>query len=263
MDSAKKVDCEIVEDDEDDYKILKNKYLKLKRVKMNVDSVLHEQIKAPLPRKNGFFMIVNGGPGSGKTSFQVNLFKKQRKKDDNHMFYGVFDGVVYVNPSMATITNDMRHRNPFMTIPEDQRFLSLKDNLDDIEELLKSIEGFKCLIIDDCMAELKEKEVQKWLKRLIANRRHIFTSVILASQVFNCIPKAVRTIASHLVLFPTPSTSELDEVKQSFGGNVSKDDWIRITRIAFKKDSDYPFPFLIADRTKYHKVFDRIVLKKK
>ena len=262
---------EIVDEDKKEekatYKILKNRFLKTKAVKMTVDKVLAPHIKPPLPSKNGFCIFCTGVPGSGKTSWLVNAFRRPRRKRDNHAYYGVFDKVIFVSPSIATIRDDHTQKNPFTTLPDEQLFSSLLRNLEEIDAQIDDTAnedeepGFCCLILDDVMAELHNDQVQTYLTGLVSNRRHRRTSLIITTQVFNGIPSKVRKLGTTLCLFPTASARELDSVYEDFGAGMNREKWRRVCNVAFEKTKEYPYPFLFCDRRRSYKCFDKIILK--
>lgn len=71
---------------------------------------IDDSIPAPLPQMLNFFLLVNGRPGSGKTSLILNLIAKRGK-----LYNKKFDRVFVFSPSLVTMAN-----NPFEDLPDNQ-----------------------------------------------------------------------------------------------------------------------------------------------
>tara|TARA_R110000824_G_scaffold83633_1_gene209301 strand:+ start:3311 stop:4066 length:756 start_codon:yes stop_codon:yes gene_type:complete len=173
---------------------------------MNCDEI-DESIPQPLPR-NSFFWIIVGKSGSGKTNLLISLLTK-----NNKFFNKRFDRVYMVSPSVDTIVD-----NPFDTLPEEQKFSELsKGNLN---KILTEVEGSgeNCLLVlDDCLADMKDKKLEKQLTKLSFNRRHLCgkggrLSIIATAQVYNRIPLQIRKNASHLALFKSQNKKEIESL---------------------------------------------------
>ena len=62
--------------------------------------------------------------------------------------------------------------------------------------------------LDDVGSDLKDKNIQKKLKQLIWNRRHLRTSIVMLCQSYKSIPLDLRKTSSHLVCFKPSNLSE-------------------------------------------------------
>ena len=77
----------------------------------------------------------------------------------------------------------------------------------EVNPILKSPQN-SLLYLDDVGAELKNKNIQKKLKTLIFNRRHLRTSIVMLCQNYKSIPLDLRKTISHLVCFKPSNLSE-------------------------------------------------------
>ena len=96
----------------------------------------------------------------------MNLIAKQNKASP---FNKKFDKVYIFSPSMKTIDTD-----PFESIPEEQKFSEM--NVDNLLNVYKDIEdsGERILMIcDDIVNDLKDKDTERMLTKMMMNRRHI------------------------------------------------------------------------------------------
>ena len=122
------------------------------------------------------FTAIIGRPGSGKTSLVISFLTG---KGDKKVFRKVFNHVLIVMPSSSR--NSMK-KNPFKNHPDEKMFEEL--NYDTIEtiynNLLESSENKQktLLILDDVGASLKNNEIQKILRKIIYNRRHLKVHII-------------------------------------------------------------------------------------
>tara|TARA_R110000764_G_scaffold206544_1_gene291927 strand:- start:126 stop:605 length:480 start_codon:yes stop_codon:yes gene_type:complete len=95
--------------------------------------------------------------------------------------------------------------NIFSKLPENQIFHELNaEILDEIIERAKNREdGDKiAIIIDDMASQLKNGDVQKALKQIAMNKRHLgIFSTFIMSQTFFSIPKEVRRLIDNYFLF--------------------------------------------------------------
>lgn len=203
--------------------VVNKHYDKIKPIRMSNDSKI-EGIHPPLPNSYNFFMLLIGKPGSGKSTFWLNLLMKNKRKDN---YYKKFDSVYIFSKSLNTITTKIH-------LDEDHIFNSL-DGLEDLIEDIKETDDKTLIIIDDCVADIKDVD---WFMRLIFNRRHIGggISLIITSQVYNRIQLAVRKCASDLILFNTANKKELNAIFEEYC-NVSKEDFNAIIKHSFAGSS--------------------------
>ena len=176
--------------------------------KFNCDSQLGD-IPAPLPN-TAFAMGIFGSAGSGKTSFLMSLLTARRP---NRVYKGAFEDVYFIIPphSRASLASTI-----FEDHPEDKIFDELNvKSLDEIMIRCKETaeDGFNSLIvIDDCTADLKNKDVEKQLRKIIFNRRHYHISLFVLAQTYNSVPLALRKTLSHFVCFKPPNKKEIESI---------------------------------------------------
>jgi len=222
---------------------IKNDKYKIEAYKMANDAII-KKVDAPIPSQYGFFLMVIGTPGSGKSTFWLNLITKKVK----NTYYKKFDKIYIFSNSLKTITTKIN-------LPEDRLFDGISQ-LEDIIEVIKDSDDRVLLIIDDCVTDLKNAD---YLLKLIYNRRHIARSVsiIITSQVYNKINMAVRKAASDLVLFSTTNKKELETVFSEYI-NIPKNDFDEVCRYCFKTKHDFLF-YKTQDNSYYHN-FNRLML---
>ena len=211
---------------------------------------IDESIPAPLPQMLNFFMLINGRPGSGKTSLILNLIAKRGK-----LYNKKFDRVFVYSPSLLTMKN-----NPFEDLPENQLHTeltpeNLQTALDDIAE-----SGEKILfILDDVVNDMrKSSEIQNILSKMLMNRRHLAgaggsTSFIITTQVYNKVPAPIRKTASHIVIYHTKNKKELDTIYDELI-IIPQKDFYDILRYCF--DKKHNFVYINVDKS-YDKMFHK------
>jgi GTPase SAR1 family protein len=151
-----------------------------------------------------FVLALIGKAGSGKTSFLVSLLN-QKNKYLNRVFHKIY--VFMPQTSRASMKD-----NIFESLPDDQLFEGVTfENLSTVyNQLLENSEGGKLslLVFDDCQAYLKNKEVEVNLLHIIANRRHLKTSVCIVAQNYIKIPLDIRKSFTQMAIF-----------------NINKEEW--------------------------------------
>lgn len=173
---------------------------------MRCDKVIKDSIKEPLPNMSHYMAII-GKPASGKTSLEMALLTHP------DMYHKAFHNVFLVMPktSRASLPGD-----PFKDHPEHKLFDELTDAclafVLEYCRIASEENQWSILILDDCAAELKNSNIQRLLKHLIYNRRHLKLSIHILSQSYNAMPLAIRKALSHCVLFKPANKKELEAV---------------------------------------------------
>jgi len=131
--------------------------------------------------------------------------------------------------------------NIFSKLPDNQIFDELTGEvLDEIIERAKAREeGDKiAIIIDDCAASLKNSSVQKSLKQISCNKRHlgIYATFIL-SQTWKSVPFEVRRLYDNIVVFKVSP----DEMESMFIETLPqyKDYSQAIQKMVYNKPHEY------------------------
>ena len=237
--------------------IKKNKKLVLPVTQFNCDGSLNDNLEKydMLANLNGFkFTILVGKPASGKTSVLTSWMKTKGKKK---IFRKVFDHVLVVMPSSSR--NSMKD-NVFKNHPEDKMF----DELDHpttttISNMLLDASAEKettLLLIDDVGASLKNNDIQKQLRKILYNRRHLKVHVIMLVQSFLSIPREIRKLVNNVIIFKPSKVEFITLFDELF--ETPKDDAMALMRYAFQKPHD--FLFLNVDNQRIYQDYDELIL---
>tara|TARA_R100001086_G_scaffold249628_1_gene190031 strand:- start:3102 stop:3863 length:762 start_codon:yes stop_codon:yes gene_type:complete len=209
-----------------------------------------ESIPLPLPQRLNFFLMINGRPGSGKTSLILNLVAKRGK-----LYNKKFDRVFVFSPSLLTMA-----KNPFEDLPDNQLHTDLTEaNLTEaLEDISES--GEKILfILDDVVNDMKKSaSVQTLLSKMLMNRRHLAgaggsTSFIITTQVYNKVPAPIRKTASHIIIYHTKNKKELDTIYDELI-IIPQKDFYQILKYCF--DKKHNFVYIDVDKS-YDKMFHK------
>ena len=153
------------------------------------------------------FTAIIERPGFGKTSLLISFLLGKGKK---RVFRKVFNHIFVLMP--PTSIQSMKE-NPLKNHPADKMFDELNyDNIDTIYNRLleASKKGEKTLLImDDIGAAMKNKEIQKLLRLIIYNRRHLKVHIVCLLQSYMSIPKEVRKLITNAFIFK-PSRVEFE-----------------------------------------------------
>ena len=195
-----------------------------------------------------------GKPGSGKTSLLIS-FLKGKKKDK--VFRKCFDHVLVVMPSSSI--SSMKE-NIFKNHPDEKIFDELNfDTINTIQLKLNNSSGEKentLLILDDIGASLKDNSLQKSLKQIIYNRRHLKVHIIMLLQSFKSCPLDIRKMMTNIYMFK-PSKQEFQTLFDELF-ETAKDNAINIMNLVYDKPHQYLM--LNVETQKMYKGFDEIIL---
>lgn len=182
-----------------------------------------------LKKEQGFILALIGKPGSGKTY----LIKKMVTND----FKGAFSYVLLCSPS------SMEYED---IIPETQRHESFDIawvykminviNLSQQTALNKNV----LLIIDDCIAEVKDKLKDTKIASLFFNRRHLLwgegkISIVITSQKYTMIPARFRSCITNLLLFSI-SPFDMQKIFEESIIKYSKAAWTEAISKVYEKE---------------------------
>jgi hypothetical protein len=200
------------------FRIIKNPAIDLNLPKFTIDENSvgdHLNYHPLLKLLNVYgFLCVIGRPRQGKTSLTVSMLTQKKpkiyRKTHHHLY--IF---------MPTNSLNSMKDNPFKQLPEDQIYNELNDEtINDVYNKLNenSENNEKSIVyIDDQTASLKEsKFIQETLKKIIYNRRHLKTNIIITAQSYVNIPLDVRKNIENLILFK-PAKKEFEIVFQELG----------------------------------------------
>jgi len=208
-----------------------------------------------LSHLNSFsFTALIGRPGSGKTSWLISCLTGTGKKK---VFRKVFENVLLVMPSSSR--NSLK-KNPFKKHDPAKMYEEL--DLPTAEaiygRLLASSEEKEktLLVLDDVGASLKNKEIQKLLRRIIYNRRHLKCHIVMMVQSYISIPKEIRKLITNCILFKPSKVEMVNFTEELF--ERKKDMAIQIMQFAYRQKHDYIF--LNVENQKMYRNFDQIIV---
>ena len=202
-----------------------------------------------------------GAPGSGKTSLIYAFFKSK------HLFKKVFDKIYLFQPlqSRASMKDQL-----FDQLPEDQKFSELTfDNLSEVLERIKDEPHYiddddkkhicnYAIILDDVGSFLKDYEVEKLLKQICQNRRHLHVSLFFIVQTIISLPKDVRKLIKNWFIFKVSKETFEQFMEESIEKITNKKDIKKLNELVY--DAKYNFLFVNTDRNAFFKNFDEILI---
>jgi hypothetical protein len=150
----------------------------------------------------------------------------------------------------------------FDKLPDDQKYEELDyDSLDEVMDRIKMSDPAhnNCIIFDDMTAYLKDYHVEKLLKELVFNRRHLRTSIFFLCQTYISVPKDLRKLFSNLFIFRTNKV----EMKLLFEEQIEDKEKVdlisEITKLVFNKP--FQFLFINTDTQRFFKNFDELLFQ--
>jgi hypothetical protein len=234
--------------------IKKNSKPELPLCVMSCDKPLHEKLnkyemtKTCLNKHHTTAII--GKPRQGKSSLMYSFMKSK------NLLKKCFNTVFYICPANSMSSMD---DNIFSKLPEDQIFHELNGEvLDEIIERAKAREDGDriCIIIDDMASQLKNGDVQKALKQIAMNKRHLGIYSFIMSQTWKSVPFEVRRLYDNIILFKV-SPDEMESIFQETLPQykpISQD----IQKIVFNKPHEY---LVINTETgRLFKKFDELII---
>jgi len=179
-------------------KIIENEKPNIQKINFACDEKICEKLdKYPMVRDNlNTFKttVILGRQGSGKTSLTVNIVKKLYKKK----FHKIY--LFMPRTSIASLKS-----NIFSVLPDEQIFDELNyQNIVELNETIKENRenGLKSLVImDDVQRALKDNNVIKVFKEMIANQRHLNCSFIILLQNYFALDNKVRELIHNVIFF--------------------------------------------------------------
>jgi len=226
-------------------KEIKNKDIEIQKIPMSTDSIISDKkgrtVVQPL-MKSSFLYLICGPSGSGKTNLMISLLKNSKySKEDKtkKTYYGMFDNIIVVSPSLHTIKN-----NIFEDVDESKKFKTLDENVFETVNSLVNEDEHILLILDDVSSELKKKEILNDLIILTKNRRHkgAGLSIIIIGHKVSDYPTQIRNNASLVMLFKPKTKKEIEFIF---------DEYINLSHNDYKELLDYvyqgKYDFLLID----------------
>lgn len=222
--------------------------LKIKPTKQNIDDALG--VPPPFPNKNSVIFI-SGGQGTGKSTFISNLFKA---KGENRIYRKVFDTVMYATPE-EVFSSEEDHI--FKGHPRVYHDLSPETFETIIETAVETKKdgGNSVLVIDDFSEELKKKQTEFMLRKLINKHRHMKLNIVISALNQKALAKTLRSLLDVVILFKPKSMIETDNFGEEVFGLNRAD-----TKTLFDYVFDRPYNFLMynARTNTFYKNFDEL-----
>jgi len=218
------------------------------------DTKLHNKLDnyeaTSLINKSNFSLFL-GKPGSGKTSLMVSLLNTPS------LFKRCFHKIYVFMPSHS---RGSLKNNIFEQLPDNQLYDTL--DYETINDVFENIEDnadegkFSLIILDDVQQYLKDKHVAKRLLEIVANRRHLKTSVWLLAQTYKSIPRQIRQVLTNLFVFKI-NKSEMENI---FTEQVElfKEHFQMVLNKAYKEPHDYLF--IDTSTQRVFKGFDEVLI---
>ena len=229
------------------FSISKRSQLDFKPPDFLCDKVIHPQITPPLPQ-TAHAMLICGAPGSGKTSMMVSLLQEKQA------YRKVFDQVFVVMPpsSARSLKNNIFEKHDKMF--DDLDFDTMETILEQTRESTKEKKN-SLVIIDDFGAALKDNDIQRQLKELIWNRRHLRTSIWVLVQSYVSVPLQLRKAVSHLITYKPRNKAEFHKIFEELI-QLPKETAEDLMRFIF--DKKYTFMFADCGAGDIYKKFDLV-----
>ena len=164
---------------------------------------------------------------------------------------------------MPSSSRNSMKDNIFDDHPEEKMFEEL--NLPTINEIYDKLltstaeKENTLLILDDIGASLKNNDIQKALRNIIFNRRHLKVHIVMLLQSFLSCPREIRKLFTNIFIFK-PSKVEFQNLFDELFEN-EKDKTMDIMRLVYDKPHQYLM--LNVDSQKMYKGFDEIIIHDK
>ena len=113
------------------------------------------------------------------------------------------------------------------------------------------------LFINDQTASLKRNDIDEVFKRIIYNRRHLKTNIIITAQSYSNFPLDTRKNIQNLLMFK-PAKLEMEKVFENFLEQNRKQ-WFDIFKYVY--DARRNFLFINVPSQRLFKNYDEIVIK--
>ena len=235
--------------------IKKNKKLDLKIPEFVCDGCLSDNLKQydMLNHMNNYnFLCMIGKPGSGKTSLLISFLSGKGK---SKVLRKVYNNILLVMPTSSI--KSMK-KNIFKDHDPEKMYNQL--DYETINEIKNKLDIFAeddentLIIMDDVGAELKNVEIQKVLRQIIYNRRHLKCSIIMLCQSYLSIPREIRKLLNNIIMFK-PSKVEFENfIHELF--ERKKDSIIDLLQL-YQGKGDYLF--LNVDTQRIYYMFNEII----
>jgi hypothetical protein len=257
---------------------IKNKHAQeMKPIKEKMDIFIPDIKNENISRRNGMIYILTGAGGSGKTSLLLNMFKSKnyyRNVFHNIYYFCPMSSFLSVVKHPFEKHDKVYHEltvsqldaiyNELLAIKEKAESKRIKNlekkknkknpkrpiaTYDDIDSSSESESDsddeddvqYSCIIIDDFADQLKDKNIQIQLNKMLIKSRHSCCSFIFTLQSYLYFPRMLRKQLSYATIYK-PSIEEFNDIAKELLSYKS-DDAIQLFNYVF----DQPYNHLDID----------------
>jgi hypothetical protein len=119
-------------------------------------------------------------------------------------------------------------------------------------------EYYSLLLLDDCQAALRNKAVERRIRGILANYRHLNCVVLCCVQNYMSVSKQCRDLFRCLFQFATPSRLERQRIHDEWAGALDKNQFSEL--VNFVWDKKHNFLFVDRQSDTFHKNLNRLKL---
>lgn len=249
-----------------------------RQIKEKQDIYVPDIVNLNISRRNGMIYALTGSGGSGKTNLLLNLFRSKKcyRNKFHHIYYfcpsSSFSSLekhpfenheqVYhelsvenlenIYNELIMIKNEKKHENEKTTsnYEGDEDEESESDEEDEIQ--------YSVCIIDDYADQMKDKNIQRQLNKMLIKARHLCCGFIFTLQSYFYMPKILRKQLTYISIFRPKNIEEWYSIANELM-NLKKDDALKLYDYVFDK----PYTHLDIDTTNFtiYKNFNVLKLK--
>jgi len=193
-------------------KVKKNVVPEIKPIRMGCDHPLSPHLNnTPLLALNnhtGCIWAVLGKPMSGKTTKVLEFLNSA------DIFKGVFENIFFIIPPNSRksarkffdkydeeLEDNCYDECNVQNLLDIERRIDESANTTDVDENGKPCLYKSLLIVDDCQSVFKHADIMTVLGRLVLNRRHTQTNLMLLCQNYISMPTNIRSALSGIMIF--------------------------------------------------------------
>ena len=201
----------------------------------NMTATISKRLPDFVAQRSGARTVIAGPPASGKSYLVNALFSRKPR-----IYRGVFNRVYLFIPSVSF---DSLERSPFLQLADLGRVYHDINDLALMPDILtqnKNDHLESCIIVDDFGNEMRERDVQNNLNRLMMKSRHYRCQIILLNQSIMQLPREVRRLVTvwHIYKFPR---SDFYLLMNELLGRHSVEYWDQLYEYVYERG---PYKFL-------------------
>ena len=250
-----------------------------RQIKEKQDIYVPDITNLNISRRNGMIYALTGSGGSGKTNLLLNLFRSKKcyRNKFHHIYYfcpsSSFSSLekhpfenheqVYHELSIENLENIYNELIMIKKGKKDEKKEKTEGKYDgDADEASESDEEeevqYSCVIIDDYADQLKDKNIQSQLNKMLIKARHLCCGFIFTLQSYFYMPKILRKQLTYISIFRPKNIEEWYSIANELM-NMKKDDALKLYDYVFDK----PYTHLDIDNTNstIYKNFNMLKLK--